>query len=143
MDEHAEQLADGPAPGPRANRGQFRPGDGRINRGGRPRKPPPGVHPADCAQQADRVMRLALPASELAWRLTRPNGFWLTDLPADARIVAARVDAAGGQVVFTVRSGTFRPVAKGAPIPEFLPDFNGLMHRRDQTWRPHDRRPVG
>jgi hypothetical protein len=142
MGEHAEQLAVAigpvpkpvPAPTPRCNRGWFRPADGRINRGGRPRKRPPGVHPADCAEKADRVKRLVLPATELAWRLAYPNGFWLVNLPPDAEIVASRVDA--GRVVFVIRSKAFPPVARGAPIPEFKADFNGLKWRRNPGWWP-------
>src|SRR5436309_3126450 len=116
MDEQTEKLAvaGGPVPepvqgsAPRRNRGWFGKGDGRINRGGRPRKPrplPPGTNPADVAARADRVQRLVLPAGELAGRLAYERGFWLINLPSDVEIVAARVDA--GRVVFVIRSEYF------------------------------------
>lgn len=142
MSERIEELAlaVGSVAGPvaRPNRGWFAPGDRRINRQGRPRGSKSaaagGIDPADCAPQADRLKRLLLPATEMVWHLGRPQGFWLSNLPADVEIVAARVDA--GQVVFVLRSSTFPPVARGALIPALVPAFNGLRWRRDNSWRP-------
>jgi hypothetical protein len=130
-------LESAQAPAPPHNRGWFRPADQRINRAGRPPKPrplPPGIHPADCAARADRVQRLVLPAAELAGRLAYERGFWLTNLPKDAHIVATRMDA--GRVVFVLRSERFPPVARGELIPEFKAYFDGLEWRRDEGWRP-------
>jgi hypothetical protein len=139
MDEEAEKLAGGPDPAPtRSNRGWFRPGDRRINRDGRPKKAADsdGTHPADRAAVADQVMRLSLPAAELAHRLTQPNGFWLVNLPQDYQIVGSRVDEATGRITFVIRSRQFPRIARGSPIPEFAPAFNGLKWRRNMDWRP-------
>jgi hypothetical protein len=130
MDEHIEQVADGPMPEPaaRRNRGWFRPGDARINKEGRPRgsKAADGP-PADRAERADRVMRLFVGGRELACCLSRPKAPWVSNLPADFKVVGCRVDESRGGVVFVVRSDSFRRVARGAPIPEFQPQFNGLV----------------
>jgi hypothetical protein len=132
MDEPAEKLAGGPdpVPAPRSNRGWFRRGDRRINRDGRPRKPPPGVHPADCTKRADRVKRLFVRERDLAWRLTKQFAPWVDNLPADFQIIDSRVDAARQGVVFTIRSSAFPRIARGTPIPEFHPSYNGLKWRR-------------
>jgi hypothetical protein len=45
-------------------------------------------------------MRFSLPGRELVGRLTHPNGFWLVNLPSDAQIVDARVDAVTDRVVY-------------------------------------------
>jgi hypothetical protein len=136
MSEPIEKLADGPVDGaePRRNRGWFRPGDGRINREGRPRgskaAAPAHSPPTDRAERADRLMRLFVGQRELACCLSRPRAPWVSNLPADFRVVACRVDESRGGVVFVVRSDSFRRVARGAPIPEFEPEFNGMMFCR-------------
>jgi hypothetical protein len=147
MDEQAEKLAAEPVPAhetvPRPNSGRFRPGKNwRGNRQGRPRGSkavPAGTDPADCAPDADRLMYLSLPASELAWRLKQANGFWLLDMPKDVVIVGSRVDPEVDRFVIVIRSQTFPRIAKGALIPEFVPQFRGLQWRKDKTWCPHDR----
>jgi hypothetical protein len=132
MDAQREQLADGPAP--RANRGWFRPKDERINREGRPRgtkaAAPAGADPADRAPRADRLRRLVVPERDLAWRLASIKAPRVANLPSDFQIVGCRVDAARRVVVLTIRSGSFPRVARGAPIPEFEPAFDGLLYRR-------------
>jgi hypothetical protein len=123
-----------PGPAPPANRGWFRPGDGRINREGRPRgskaAAPEGADPAGCAPRTDRLKVVRLRERDLAWRLTRQNAPWMTNLPADVRIVGCRVDAARRGVVLTIWSKSFPRVARGTRIPEFVPAFNGLRWRR-------------
>jgi hypothetical protein len=52
------------------------------------------------------------------------------NLPADFQIVDSQVDAARQGVVFTIRSSAFPRIARGTPIPEFHPSYNGLKWRR-------------
>jgi hypothetical protein len=42
-------------------------------------------------------------------------------------IVACRLDACRNALVFTIRSKSFPRIARGAPIPEFHKEWNGLM----------------
>jgi hypothetical protein len=71
-------------------------------------------------------MLLVLPARAVAYRLTHQQGAWIANAPGDTEIVGSRVDVAGGAVVFVLRSAEFPRVARGAVIPRFTPDFNGL-----------------
>jgi hypothetical protein len=124
-----EQLDNRPAESPpRTNRGWFRPGDRRINREGRPRGSPKAgpEEQADRAPAADRVMLLVLPARAVAYRLTHERGAWIANAPRDIEIVGSRVDVARGALVFVLRSAAFPRIAKGAVIPQFTPEFNGL-----------------
>ena len=138
MSEEVEKLAAAtavaPEPGPRVNRGWFRPGDGRINRQGRPlgsrAAVPAGADPADRAPRADRLRRLVVPERDLAWRLASIKAPCVANLPPDFQIIDCRVDAARQGVVLVIRSDTFPRVARGAPIPEFEPAFDGLLFRR-------------
>jgi hypothetical protein len=131
VDEQIEQLA-AQSVGRRvtpSNRGWFQQGDRRINREGRPHGTKinsPVTHPADCARRTDRHMRLSVPLSDLGFRLTHPNAFWIVNLPPDFEIVDSRVDLATRQVVFIIRSAKFVRVARGTPIPEFPAAYHGL-----------------
>ena len=49
------------------------------------------------------------------------------NLPDDFEIVRCRRDAARDGLLFTLRSRAFSLIAQGAPIPELLPEWNGLM----------------
>jgi hypothetical protein len=137
MDE-TSQLLTGQTisePIPRTNRGWFRQGDRRINREGRPlgpskRAPTEASSPADLAPCADRLMLLIMRSDDLAWRLTRRLGPWIVNLPEDFEIIWSRVDAESGNTVLVIRSATFARVAKGAPIPTFKKEFNGLRWSR-------------
>jgi hypothetical protein len=132
MDETIEKLAGGPVPeaAPRRNRGWFGPADQRINREGRPRGSKAAAqvegHPADRARRADRLKRAFVGERVLTCCLTQQVAPWVINLPLDFRIVGCQVDTARQGVVFTIRSETFPRVARGAPIPEFEPEFNGL-----------------
>jgi hypothetical protein len=75
-------------------------------------------------------MLLVLPGRDLAWRLTKQNAPWIVNLPADFEIVGSRLDAARGAVVLVIRSQVFPRIAKGAVIPRFNPELNGLRWRR-------------
>ncbi len=136
MDTPSELLAGGPAPepAPRHNAGWFRRGDRRINREGRPRGSKVAAEaagqPEDRAPVADRLMLLFVVARDLAWRLTQQNAPWMVNLPRDYQIVGCRLDAARQGIVLTIRSGAFPRIARGTPIPEFRPEFNGLRWRR-------------
>jgi hypothetical protein len=140
VDEEIEQVAAEPV-GNHAtghNRGWFQPGDRRINREGRPhglKASLPATHQEDCAPRTDRLMRLAVPLTELGFRLTHPNAFWIVNLPPDFEIVDSRVDFATRNVAFIIRSAKFVRIARGTPIPEFQPACNGKkwhpeVHRR-------------
>jgi hypothetical protein len=143
MEEPTLLLANGnpEKPAPKPNRGWFRPGDGRINRDGRPKgstKPPPGalIASADLAPRTDRLMLLKLPCQDLAARLAKRGAEEFVKLPADFEIIGSRVDAASGCTVFVIRSATFARIARGAPIPEFTPQtpelpFNGQLCELD------------
>src|SRR5262249_28286923 len=111
---------------PKRNRGWFHGADPRINRNGRPRGSKAGPADADRAPSTDRLMLLVLSAAAVTFRLTRERAFWLLNAPQDMEIVGSRLDAARGVVVFVVRSETFPRVARGAVIPPFGPEFNGL-----------------
>jgi hypothetical protein len=93
-------------------------------------KPAFSEEQANRAPSADRLMLLVLRGRDVAWRLTRQNAPWIVNLPADFEIVACRVDAALDAVTFAIRSTGFPLIAKGAVIPQFRPDFNGLRWRR-------------
>jgi hypothetical protein len=118
---------------PRRNRGWFQAGDRRINREGRPygskAAASTDISP-DCAIQPDRVKRLFVPERDLAWRLTRQYAPWYVNLPDDFQIIACRVDSDRAGVIFIIRSKSFPRIAKGTPIPDFEPAFNGLKWRR-------------
>jgi hypothetical protein len=130
MNEQVEELAVGPAPQPKRNRGWFQPADRRINREGRPHGKivavPEGLG-SNCARRTDRVMLLVLKRRILRCCLTQPKAPWVTNLPPGFRVVDCRVDETRGAVVFTIQSERFPRIAKGALIPELKPDFNGLM----------------
>jgi hypothetical protein len=136
MEEQVNQLGDRPVqePAPKTNLGWFRRGgDRRINRQGRPRGTQAACQagpPVDCAAQADRVMLLWVPTGDLAHRLRRYHAPWIVNLPEDVEIVACRVEAGRDSVAVIIRSGSFPRIATGAPIPEFVPSFEGLRWRR-------------
>jgi hypothetical protein len=127
-----EQLADqmhGNPPG-KANRGWFKAGDKRINRRGRPvgSKADPGEEAGlvERAAVTDGLMVLRLPLKLLAGRIAFERGPWITNLPVDFHIVSVSVDASRGLLLLVLRSTSFQRVARGAVIPEFRPQFNGL-----------------
>ena len=120
------------------NRGWFLPGDMRINRDGRPRGSKPAIQEhlrPDLAPCADRLKLLIVPSKDLAWRLTKEKAPWIANLPTagsdfhrspDFQIVGCRFDAIRNAIVFVIRAGGFPRIAKGTPIPEFQPSFDGL-----------------
>ena len=57
--------------------------------------------------------------------LIRFQSPWVVNLPRDFQFVDCRVDAERKGVIFTIRSGDFPRVARGAAVPEFKPAFNG------------------
>ena len=87
---------------------------------------PQTTPPADRASCDDRLAVLLVPGGHLARRLGHRRGFWVANLPPDCEVAACRVDAARHAVAFTLRSASFPPVAAGAVIPKFWPDFRGL-----------------
>jgi hypothetical protein len=117
------------APPLKRNRGWFQPGDLRINREGRPRgsKAGPAVEsePADLAPAADRLMLLFVPTRSARCWLRRLKSPYTLDLPEDFEITSCRLDVARDGLLFTVRSRAFARVARGAPIPELSPKWNG------------------
>jgi hypothetical protein len=119
MDEHpADDVVSGQAPQP--NPGWFRPGDRRINRDGRPKKSWAAF--VDRAPQADRLMLLWVPRQELGRCLAGQHTLSVANLPPDYQIVGSRVDADRDAVALVLRSETFPRLAKGAPIPESVPE---------------------
>jgi hypothetical protein len=74
-------------------------------------------------------MMLWVPGKNLAYRLSHQNAPWIVNLPADFKIVASRFDTKRDAVAIVIRSEEFPRIAKGAPIPEFAPKFNGLRWR--------------
>ncbi len=129
MEEQANNVAGGSAPEPRRNRGWFKPGgDPRINRDGRPRDEWAAC--PDRAPRADHLKLLWVPGKALVHRLSHQNAPWLNNLPAGCKVVAIRLDAARDAVALVIRSETFPRIARGAPIPEFKPEFDGLRWGR-------------
>ncbi len=128
MEEQVEMLLPVEVP-PKRNRGRFRPGDPRINRGGRPRgskraAAAEGVAPGDVAPSTDRLMALALPLRHFVHRLSHRFSIHFTNLPRDAELVASHVDQVRGLITFTFRSATFPRIARGALLPKFA-DLRG------------------
>jgi hypothetical protein len=128
MEELAEQMQLGSPP--MSNRGWFKAGDKRINRRGRPvgskADPGDGAGAVERAATTDSLMVLRLPLKLLACRIAFERGPWITNLPVDVQIVSSRVEANLGLLLLVLRCGSFRRVARGALIPEFHPQFNGL-----------------
>ena len=112
----------------RMNPGWFQPGDPRINRRGRPQGSKAGAEEKCVASRPDRVRVLVLRESDLRHRLTNGRSAWVKNWPMDGEIVECRVD--GGEVYFFIRSKTFAWIAKGTPVPPFLPDLDGGKWRR-------------
>lgn len=132
MEKLAENAAGEGVPGPvaKTNRGWFRPGDGRINREGRPRG-----SKAACQQQGQhaylapytgRLQLLFFPKKDFLHRLSHGDAIWVVNLPDDWKIIACRIDAAQNAFALTIWSQLFPRIAKGTPIPEFRPVWNGL-----------------
>jgi hypothetical protein len=88
--------------------------------------PEAGNPSTDLAPCDDRLMLLVVPAREVMHRYGNQHAPWLTNLPRDAAIVASRLDPVRQVVVLVIRSGVFPKVARGTPIPEFTPAWNGL-----------------
>ena len=109
------------------NPGWFRTGDRRINREGRPRgKKGAAESPACLARRSDRLMRMFVEGYVVTAMLTQMSSPCLVNLPSDTRIVECQLDAARKGFVLTIRSSEFPRVARGTPIPEKRPEFNGL-----------------
>jgi hypothetical protein len=72
-------------------------------------------------------MRFFVGERELTACLVLPKAPWIINLPPDFRIVASRF-VAGHGAVFTIWSSSFPRIARGARIPAFRPEFNGLMY---------------
>lgn len=132
MEEQVEKLPD--ALPRKRNPGWFQPGDRRINREGRPRGSKVGPEQRSVAAvrapRADRLRLLVLPGCDLAWRLTNQNAPWIVNLPVDFEVVGCVQAATPDVFALVIRSETFPRIARGAPIPEFKPTFNGLRWRR-------------
>lgn len=135
--EEQAKLADAAGaegPVPKRNRGQFVAGDRRINRRGRP------VGADAAARRAAQgkpvtgpVQALVLAEADLCHRLKNGSSFWVQNLPADARIVDAKLDPETQAVVLIVYSESFSPVLEGQPVPRFEPEFYGMKWRRPAT----------
>jgi hypothetical protein len=113
----AESL---PEPVPKRNAGWFQRGDTRINRDGRPKLAWAGS--ADRAPRAGRLKLFWMPRLELVHRLTR-GSLPAIGLPPDFEVVAFRVDAARDAIAVIGQSASFPRIAKGAPVPEFVPEM--------------------
>ncbi len=121
MEEQANNEAGGSAPEPRGNRGWFqRGGDPRINRDGRKRLAWAAC--ADRAPFAGQLMLLRVPTRDFLRRLSGAGDPGITNLPADCEAVAGRVDAERDAFALVIRSASFPRIAKGAPLPEFVPE---------------------
>jgi hypothetical protein len=94
----------------------------------------PEAAPADCAPCDDPLMVLFVPEGQLAHRLRHPRSFIVLNLPHPVEIVASRADPVRKGVLFTLRSACFQPVPRGAPIPEFKAQFQGLAIARTEGW---------
>jgi hypothetical protein len=132
MEKLATQNADNPSPEPprEANRGWFTAGDGRINRGGRPRgRKAAAGETRPVAKRADCIKVLMIPARDLVWRLKNKLAPWIVNFPADLEIVDCEVDEDSDMVHYIVRSKRFPRIAAGSIIPPFSADFNGLIFR--------------
>jgi hypothetical protein len=123
MEEQVEGLLPEATQQPKRNAGWFRPGDGRINREGRPQGSkaglPTGIAAEDLAARADRVKRLFVPAQEIACHLSGRKAPFMANLPEDFEIVGSRFDPGRGGFCLTIRSRTFQRIARGALVPEF------------------------
>jgi hypothetical protein len=125
MEKQVEGLLPEATQQPKGNAGWFRPGDGRINREGRPRGSkaglPTGIALEDLAARADRVQRLFVPAGDIACHLSGRKAPCLANLPLDFAIVGSRFDPGRNGLFLTIRSRTFQRIARGALVPEFVP----------------------
>jgi hypothetical protein len=129
------------------NRGQFRPGDARINRLGRGLKRVPslaervkawdrrGPCPACAQTPPPKTGRIAtLFANEERLRRALSSGYqdsYSLDLPDDARIIAFEPALARAGFVLTLYSERFTPVQAGQPIPELAWQLPGQQSK----WR--------
>jgi hypothetical protein len=98
-------------------------------------KTPTEPETEDRARSTDRLKQLFWPLRQLVFRLSHLKGAHLTNLPRDYEIVDCRMNRTCTGVIFTIRSGTFPEVAEGALIPDFTPNWNGLMWARPQPPR--------
>ncbi len=113
-----------PSRAPKRNAGWFRAADSRINRQGRPKgskRATAQANPADLAPHAGRLMLLTLPAQDFLFRLQHRTAPLIANLPEDVEIVASRYCPAQNAVVLILHSRAFPMVAKGTPIPAFVP----------------------
>ncbi len=132
MKDLVENVVDERAPS--RNRGWFQAGDVRINREGRPKGSKAALPAksllADRAPCADRLKVLFVPRRELENRLQRQNAPWIVNLPGDVQMVACRLDAERDSFAIVIRSREFPRIARGALVPDFNPEYNGLKWRR-------------
>src|SRR5262249_4701348 len=130
------------------NRGQFRPGDARINRLGRglkrvpsleervkawdgrgpcptcARTPPPKTGGIATVFVQEERLRLSLCGTYCS------DSYW-TDLPDDARIIAIEPVPTRAGFVLTFYSERFAPVLAGQPVPELAWQLPGQQSK----WR--------
>lgn len=137
MDELVEELAEAvatPQPVPVPNRGHFRPGDPRINRGGRPKGAvaAAGRH-ARGQLPCGRLQELILHEADLCHRLAHEMSYWITNLPEDAEIVGVRMDRETKGITFLLHSERFPLVEEGQPVPHFQPACYGMKWRQPAT----------
>ncbi len=132
MDE-SEELAEAvatPEPVPAPNRGQFRPGDPRINRGGRPKGARAAARRHARGQPpCGRLQKLTLSEADLRHRLTHAHSFWITNWPEGAEIVGVSVDPETKEITILLHSERFSPMEKGQLVPRFWPCSYGRMGR--------------
>jgi hypothetical protein len=127
MEDLVNQTLNESAPKP--NRGRFQPGDARINREGRPRGT--GCKEGwDRAPRADRLKCLLLDGRDVLHRITHEKGPWIVNFPGDIQIVGCHWNAVQEVVMLVLRSDRFPKIARGALMPEFEPQYNGLRWRR-------------
>jgi hypothetical protein len=137
MNEQAngQALAGDPQAVRKRNRGWFQPGDGRINRMGRPRGPERAARRAQAGKPVcGRVRILFVPDDDLRRSLSSNLHPWLINLPKDFRIVAVDRDPNRKGFVMTIYSENFREIGEGEQIPEFKPAYNGLKWRTWSGW---------
>jgi hypothetical protein len=130
MQEQAQELVDALEPdlAKTRNRGWFRAGDSRINRGGRPKS---SVRRTKAASR--RLMRILMPLQDLEQALSSHKHPWIVNLPGDFSVIAVSLDLTMQAAVVTIHSEQFPVLEVGEPIPEFDVRYNGLDFRGRRT----------
>jgi hypothetical protein len=124
-ERHRERAA------PRKNRGQFKPGDARINRRGRPTGAAKAALNARKGKPlSGKLKRVVFPIADFLRRLQNLKAPWLANLPSNVKIVAMELDQDRCAAILTLYSTQFREIREGDPIPEYR-GFHGLIHRKN------------